>query len=163
MFAGGDSFGDFSPAQSYAISCHDSGYTEAWFRRARALYPGLAGSAPDNAWDQLCATFRPGFADASFFAPVVSSIPTLIYAGSLDPATPVIDAYQAMRFLSRATLVEVEGTAHGPMTSDTCTRGIAAAFLAEPAARPDTECVSRRAPIDFATKGLDELLTPDKS
>ena len=109
----------------------------------------------------MCTTFRLGFADASFFAPVASSIPALIYAGSLDPATPVIDAYQVMRFLSRATLVEVEGTAHGPMTADACTSGIAAAFLAEPAARPDTECVSKRAPIDFATKGLDELLAPD--
>lgn len=159
-FAGGDSFGGFSPAQAYAISCYESGYTTAWYRRARTLYPALVPAAPDDAWDRMCATFRPGFTDPSFFAPVSSNIPTLIYAGSLDPATPVIDAYQAMRFLSRATRVEVQGTAHGPMAVDECTRGIAAAFLANPATPPDTACVGKRAPIDFATKGLDELVKP---
>lgn len=162
VFAGGDSFGGFSPAQAYAISCHESGHTTAWYRRARALYPALVSPAPDDAWDRMCETYRPGFADPSFFAPVASNIPTLIYAGSLDPATPVIDAYQAMRFLPRATLVEVKGAAHGPMVVDDCTRRIAAAFLANPAAQPDTTCISKRAAIDFATKGLDELLTPDK-
>lgn len=127
-FASGDSFGDYSPAQGYAISCHESGRTSAWYRRARALYPALVSNAPDDSWDQICASYRPGFADPSFFAPVASDIPTLIYAGSLDPATPVVDAYQTMRFLTRATLVEVHGTAHGPMPADDCTRSIATAF-----------------------------------
>ena len=162
MFAGGDSFGDFAPAQAYAISCHESGHTKAWYKRARALYPALVSPAPEDAWDRMCATYRPGFANPSFFAPVASNIPTLIYAGSLDPATPVIDAYQAMRFLPRATLVEVQGTSHGPLPVDECTRGIAAAFLANPGARPDTACIAKRTPIDFATTGLDELLAPDK-
>lgn len=134
--------------------------TTAWYRRARALYPALVPAAPDDAWDRMCATYRPGFADPSFFAPVASNIPSLVYAGSLDPATPVIDAYQAMRFLPRATLVKVQGTAHGTMAVDECTLSIAAAFLANPATPPDTACISKRAPIDFATKGLDELLTP---
>ncbi len=159
-FAGGDSFGDYSPAQAFAISCHESGITTEWYKRARALYPALVSDAPADSWDQMCASYRPGFADPSFFAPVASDIPTLIFAGSLDPATPVVDAYQALRFLTRATLVEVPGTAHGPMSVDDCTRGIATAFLANPAAPPETSCVLKRAPIDFATKGLDELLTP---
>lgn len=162
MFAGGDSFGGFSPAQAFAISCHESGHTAGWYRRARALYPALVPAAPDDGWDRMCAFYRPGFADPSFFAPVASNIPTLIFAGSLDPSTPVIDAYQTTRFLSRATLVEVQGTAHGPMSFDDCTRGIAAAFLANPAGSPNTACVSKRAPIDFATTGLDELLKPNK-
>lgn len=160
MYAGGGSFGDFSPAQALAISCHETGRTSEWYARARALYPALVPATPDDSWDRLCATYRPGFADPSFFAPVASDIPTLIYAGSLDPATPVVDAYQALRFLSRATLVEVRGTAHGPMPTDDCTRGIAAAFLADPSAALETECIETRAPIEFATQGLDELLTP---
>lgn len=159
-FAGGGSFGDFSPAQALAIGCHESGRTREWYSRARALYPALVPAAPDDSWDRLCATYRPGFADPSFFAPVVSDIPTLIYAGSLDPATPVIDAYQTMRFLSQATLVEVKGTAHGPMPLDDCTRGIAAAFLANPSAAPETGCILKRPAIEFATEGLDALLAP---
>lgn len=162
MFAGGDSFGGFSPAQAFAINCHESGRTTEWFARARALYPALASSAPDDGWDNLCAAFRPGYADPAFFAPVASAIPTLIYAGSLDPATPTVDAYQTMRFLTRATLVEVKGAAHGPMVSDPCTAGIATAFLADPAASPDRTCMTKRTPPEFATDGLDELLKPAK-
>lgn len=93
---------------------------------------------------------------------VASDVPTLIYAGSLDPATPVIDAYHSMRFLSHATPVEVQGAAHGPMPVDECTRGIATAFLADPTARPDMGCIAKRPSINFATTGLDEMLTPDK-
>lgn len=157
-YASGDSFGGFSPAQAMAISCHESGRTSAWFARARALFPALVDASPDDSWDRMCMMFRPGFAEPSFFAPVASAIPTLIYAGSLDAATPVIDGYQAMRFLDRATLVEVEGGAHGPMGLDDCTRGIARVFLDQPQIAPDTGCVSRRKPIEFATDGLDELI-----
>ena len=159
-FASGDSFGGFSPAQAMAISCHESGRTGAWYARARSLYPALVDASPDDSWDRLCTTFRPGFADPSFFAPVSSPIPTLIYAGTLDPATPVIDAYQAMRFLDRSTLVEVEGASHAPMGLDDCTRGIARAFLDTPEVAPDIGCVAGRKPIEFATDGLDELLVP---
>lgn len=159
-YAGGDSFGGHSPAQAMAINCHETGKTKEWHARARALYPGLASPAPDDSWDRLCATFRPGFADPSFFAPVASAIPTLIYAGTLDPATPTVDAYQAMRFLDRAALIEVQGAAHGPMGVDDCTRGIAAAFLDDPTAQPDRSCIGKRPPIAFATTGLDELIRP---
>ncbi len=160
MFADGDSFGGYSPAQGIAISCHEGGRTTEWYVRARALYPALVSASPDDGWDRMCAVFRPGYADPSFFAPVASDIPTLIYAGTLDPATPTIDAYQAMRFLTRATLVEVAGASHGPMGVDECTRGIAAAFLANPMLPPDRGCIGKREPIAFATEGLEELLTP---
>lgn len=161
-YAGGGSFGGYSPAQAIAISCHESGRTTEHYSRAQSLYPGLVSATPDDGWDKLCATFRPGFADPSFFAPVASSIPTLIYAGSLDPATPVIDAYQAMRFLPNATLVEIKGGAHGPMGIDDCTRGIAVEFLSKPTARPDRACIAKRDPFAFATDGLDTLLAPKK-
>ena len=161
-YGGGDSFGGYSPAQAIAISCHESGRTAEHFARARSLYPALVSATPADSWDKLCATFRPGFADPGFFAPVASTIPTLIYAGSLDPATPMIDAYQAMRFLPNATLVEIEGAAHGPLGIDDCTRGIAAAFLANPAARPDRACITKRDAFAFATEGLDEVLAPKK-
>lgn len=161
-YASGDSFGGYSPAQAIAISCHESGRTAELYTRARSHYPALVSASPDDGWDRMCAIFRPGFADPSFFAPVASAIPTLIYAGSLDPATPTVDAYQAMRFLTKATLVEVEGAAHGPMGIDECTRGIAAAFLANPTVDPDRACIAKRPPIAFATAGLNELLAPRK-
>lgn len=157
---GGGSFGGFSPAQARAISYHESGRTAEWYARARALHPALASASPDDSWDRLCAAFRPGFADPAFFAPVASAIPTLIYAGTFDPATPTIDAYQTTRFLSQATLIEVRGASHGPMVEDDCTKAIARAFLAEPTTRPDRSCMANRPPVVFATEGLDELLSP---
>ncbi|HET9811291.1 MAG TPA: alpha/beta fold hydrolase [Sphingomicrobium sp.] len=161
MFGGGDSFGGFSPAQALAISCYETGRTREWYTRARSLYPALVSAAPDDSWDKLCATYRPGYADPAFFAPVSSSVPTLIYAGTLDPATPLIDAYQAMRFLTNATLVQVEGAAHGPMSIDDCARSIAAGFLEQPATAPDVSCMAKREPARFARDGLDKLLTKD--
>jgi hypothetical protein len=80
--------------------------------------------------------------------------------GSLDPATPTIDAYQTTRFLSNATLVEVRGASHGPMVEDDCTSTIARAFLAEPSAPAEVGCMVQREPVAFATDGLDELLSP---
>jgi len=158
MFADGDAFGGWSPAQAHAISCYESGQTTAWYQRARALYPSLTPATPDDGWDRLCAAFRPGFADPTFFAPVASEIPTLIYAGSLDLATPLVDAYQSARFLINATLVEVPGGAHGPMSINDCTRGIGAAFLTRPQEKPDISCIAKQPYPLFATDGLDELL-----
>ena len=159
MYGGADSFGDYSPAQSHAIMCPESGRTTDWFVRARARYPAIAGGEPDDNWDRLCAAFRPGFVDAAFFAPVASDIPTLIYFGSFDPATPEIDAYQSARLLSHATLIEVQGASHGPMTVDKCTSNIARSFLDAPGQQVDRSCLADRPAIEFATNGLDALLT----
>lgn len=161
MFAGGDSFGGFSPAQAYAIMCHETGRTREWYARARNLYPGLASGDADDSSDRVCAAYRPGHADPAFFAPVASEIPTLIYAGTFDPATPTVDAYQAMRFLSKATLVEVPGASHAPMSLDDCTLGIALRFLDDPEANPDLACMAERPPLQFPAEGLDALFAPE--
>lgn len=159
-YGGGNSFGGLSHAQMVAISCHESGRSVEWYMRARKLYPALVSAAPDDGADRLCAAFRPGYADPAFFAPVASDIPTLVYTGLLDPATPAVDAYQALRFLSHATLVEVPDAAHGPMALDECTLGIGAAFLEAPAQAPDLACLASRTPQAFATEGLETLLAP---
>lgn len=159
-FAGPGAFGGFSPAQAYAISCPESGRTRDWYARAQRLHPGLVSTAPADSWDRMCAAYKPGFVDPTFFAPVASPIPTLVYAGTLDPATPLVDAYQAIRFLPHATLVEVVNAAHAPAGVDDCTRGIAKVFLADPRTEPDKSCVAARVPPAFATDGIDELLAP---
>lgn len=158
LFAGGGSFGAYSPAQTLAIMCPESGRTSDWYIRARNLYPAFASDEPADGFDLRCAAFRPGYVDATFFAPVASDIPTLVYAGSFDPATPLIDAYQTIRFLPNATLVEVSGASHNPIATDECTLAIAAAFLDDPTVRPDIACLAARPEIEFATEGLDGLL-----
>jgi len=159
-YAGGGSFGGFSPAMARAVACYEAGVTAPWYARARSLHPAMVSGAPDDSWDRLCAGFRPGYAPAAFFAPVASNIPTLIYAGSLDPATPSIDAYQTGRLLTRATIVEVPGAAHGPIGVDECTMAIAGEFLEKPETPPSVDCMAQRTPIEFATEGLDDLLKP---
>ena len=159
IYDDGDSFGDYSPAQSQAIMCAESGRTTDWFARARARYPAIAAGEPDDHGDRLCAAFRAGFVDPAFFSPIASDIPTLIYFGTFDPATPEIDAYQTARLLSRATLIEVQGASHGPMVVDDCTSNIARSFLEEPGREVDRACLTARHPIEFATEGLDALLT----
>lgn len=159
-YAGGDSFGGFSPAQTYAIACHEAGRTRDWYARARNLYPALVPAAPDDSMDRLCAEYRPGHARPEFFAPVASDIPVLVYAGSLDLATPAVDAYQTVRFLPNATIVEVAGAAHVPVGVDDCTRGIAVAFMADPVKAPDLSCLATRTPAAFAQEGLEKLFAP---
>lgn len=159
-YAGGGSFGGFSPAMARAVACYEAGVTAPWYARARALHPAMVSGAPDDSWDRLCASFRPGYAPAAFFAPVASDIPTLMYAGSLDPATPSIDAYQAGRLLTRATLVEAPGASHGPIAVDECMIAIGRAFLMNPDTAPNLGCMAQRSSIEFAVDGLDELLKP---
>ena len=84
----------------------------------------------------------------------------LVYAGSLDLATPAVDAYQTVRFLPNATIVEVPGAAHVPVGIDDCTRGIANAFMADPDRTPDLSCMATRAPPVFAQEGLEKLFAP---
>ncbi len=158
LFGGDDSFGGFSHAQARAIGCHESGRTREWYAGARNRYPALIPGTPDDGWDRLCEAFRPGFADPALFAPVASDIPTLIYAGSFDPATPATDAYQAMRFLPNATLVMVDGASHAPMARDVCTLGIALRFLDAPDLSPDLSCLNERDTVTFPASGLDQML-----
>ncbi len=151
------SFGERSPAQAFAIMCHEGGRTTAWYARARELYPSLVPEGLNDGWDQMCETYRPGYVDPTFFAPLASDIPTLIYAGSFDPATPLIDAYQATRFLTKATLVEVKSASHSPMAVDDCTLGIGLAFLRAPDSLQELKCLKQRTRADFAKEGLDGL------
>jgi hypothetical protein len=65
-----------------------------------------------------------------------------------------------MPVLPNATIVEVPGAAHVPEGVDACTRGIAAAFMAELAKAPDLACMAQRAPLAFAQDGLEKLFAP---
>ena len=47
----------------------------------------------------------------------------------------------------------INGAAHGPMSLDACTLGIAQAFLADPAKAPDLACLAQRPRIEFASDG----------
>jgi len=62
---------------------------------------------------EACAAWKVAKVPASFLEPVVSDVPSLVIAGSLDPATPPTDGEEAARTLRRSKYVVIPGAGHG--------------------------------------------------
>ena len=157
LFGGSGGFGDFSFGQSLAANCYEvfGGRTADSVRVALQRYPYLAAAdAIAGEVDELCAAWQPLRAPPEFHAPVHGDVPVLLYGGEFDPATPYDDAVLAAKSLPNATLVFVPGASHAAFSLDDCTRGIAHAFLAAPARKPDLACLARRGPTVFPVDGL---------
>jgi pimeloyl-ACP methyl ester carboxylesterase len=162
LFGGIDGgFGNISQGQSLASACYEifGGSTAASRRVVRQRHPYLtAQDMIASQDDELCATWQPVRAPVEFHAPVRSEVPTLLYGGEFDPATPYDDAVLAAKNLSNGTLVYVKGASHASFTLDDCTRGIAHAFLDAPSKQPDLACLAQRKDTLFPTEGLMEFL-----
>ena len=162
LFGGIDGgFGNISQGQSLASACYEifGGSTTDSRRVVRRRHPYLtAQDMIPSQDDELCATWQPVRASVDFHAPVRSEVPTLLYGGEFDPATPYDDAVLAAKNLSNGTLVYVKGASHASFTLDDCTRGIAHAFLDAPSKQPDLACLAQRKDTVFPTEGLMEFL-----
>lgn len=157
LYGGTGSFGDYSFGLAQTVNCFEigGGDTTPAVRAAMQRYPYLADTdAIAEANARQCAAWQPERAPPAFFAPVHSDVPSLLYGGEFDPATPYDDAILANRHLRNSILVQVRGASHAGMGQDDCTRGIAHAFLRNPAARPDLACLSTRDVAPIATDGL---------
>ena len=86
--------------------------------------------------------------------PLRSDLPTLITVGQFDVATPVTSADLLLPDLSRARKVVFTGRGHGLLESDTCMPKVAAAFLDDPKAAPDTSCIDAADSLRFVTPTL---------
>ncbi len=80
--------------------------------------------------------------------PVTSDIPALLLAGQFDPVTPPSYAHLAAETLANSTVLEFTGSAHGVL-DEGCAMDTVAAFLDDPAGKPDTSCVDDLDAIDF--------------
>lgn len=143
----GISLGDF-----YAVICQD----EAPFSdrpsasaaaEAAGVRPMLLNKKFQNlAWIgnfAICDSIGLTPSSAAENAPVKSDIPTLIFTGEYDPITPPSYGQLLTDDLSNATLIDVRGVGHSPLVAGgSCTIGIAAAFLANPAGSLDTTCLT---------------------
>ncbi|HET7039311.1 MAG TPA: alpha/beta hydrolase [Gemmatimonadales bacterium] len=78
--------------------------------------------------------------------PVVSAVPTLIFAGGYDPVTPPAWAQAAAAGLENSHYVEFPDAGHGIALSSPCSAGIVVRFWEDPAAAPDSSCVSSTGP-----------------
>lgn len=145
-FGRSDVFGGYAHAAAWLANCHDlwPEPTASAVARAMAAHPDLARGEVADEQDRVCAAFGAGRLPQSFYRPIGSDAPTLIFFGEFDPATPRSDALAARDGLTRAVLVEVAGASHAPFYTDGCTRGVGEAFLAAPEAALDLSCVPTR-------------------
>lgn len=145
-FGRSDVFGGYAHAAAWLANCHDlwPEPTAPAVARAMAAHPDLARGDVADEQDRVCAAFGAGRLPQSFYRPIGGDVPTLIFFGEFDPATPRSDALAARDGLTRAVLVEVSGASHAPFYTDACTRGLGEAFLAAPEAALDQSCVAAR-------------------
>jgi len=99
---------------------------------------GFAPALSSDGVNNVCSKFNVRSAPAIDDQPLVSSIPTLVMAGSLDPITPPSWSRQVADALTQSFYVELADHGHG-MTGS-CAAGIRVQFLATPSAAPDTSC-----------------------
>jgi pimeloyl-ACP methyl ester carboxylesterase len=111
--------------------------TAKWFGADRKVDPRA-----------LCGLFNLTSPDATA-NPLRSDVPTLVVAGGTDTVTPAADARSIMSGLPRATYVEFPFTGHAAsLTSGDCGVAILTAFIADPEAKPGTDCAKEiKAPI----------------
>lgn len=110
------------------------------------------GSAFDEALgtesiDELCELAGVEPAPSLDDEPVRSDIPSLVFAGAMDPVTPPFWSKQVANSLSQATYIEMPDHGHGMATG--CPARLRADFLADPQSSLDQTCVDGTEPPDF--------------
>jgi pimeloyl-ACP methyl ester carboxylesterase len=85
----------------------------------------------------------------SFNEPVVADVPTLVFAGTLDPITPYLDSKAQADAMPDARYVEVPNGGHSVATFDECTKQARADFWTDPSSDLPA-CVAALAPRPFA-------------
>lgn len=111
---------------------------------------GLGGTDNRTATPEMCAAWRVSSADALANAPVTSDVPVLILAGEFDPITPPAWGRRLLRTMTNARFVQVPGQSHGAMFNR-CGGQITMAFLRDPRAQLNGDCIAKMAGTAFGT------------
>lgn len=121
-----------------AVNCHD----QVFATPTEGLDETIYGSC--NIWG--IKPPLPGEND-----PVVSGLPTLIFAGNYDTVTPPSFAHQLAGHLSHTYLVEIPNQGHSPSVSglSDCPTTVITNFLQDPNLPPDLTCVNENSHINF--------------
>jgi pimeloyl-ACP methyl ester carboxylesterase len=134
-----------------STECADNGTTAS--DRQLIADPERAAVIVRHSAEPFCALWDVKPLPPSFRRPVRSRIPTLVFAGTLDPVTPASDSQRIADRLRNATYVEFAGLGHVVTRVSDCARAIRQEFLDDPSARPDTTCADVPAP-PFLSQGL---------
>jgi pimeloyl-ACP methyl ester carboxylesterase len=145
--------GSMSRGLFLSVECYERGpyWTDATRRADAARARGLAPHGDlVRLYLEDCDAWHEHRAATAELAPVTSTIPTLVLAGSFDPITPPEWGRLAAASLPNSHYVETRTGGHvSPV--DGCIRRIMQEFLDDPATRPDTACEDARTPIQFVT------------
>ena len=93
---------------------------------------------------------------------MTSDIPTLVISSEFDPITPPAYGTEAAQTLSKSFVFEVPRASHGSSVTEDCPRSMVAAFIDNPAQKPDAACFTDMAKTTFAVppKAADFKLIP---
>ncbi|MEL6212143.1 MAG: alpha/beta fold hydrolase [Pseudomonadota bacterium] len=141
----GGGFG-ISQGMYNAIACNDGwveGYRAAWEKDA-ADHPelGALNGLPALADDVVAICKRYGMKprDPAQYAPVETTIPTIVAEGAMDPITPPPFAKAIMPGFVNGTYVEFAFAGHGPTRSVECAGDFLTKFYDDPNAEVDMTC-----------------------
>ena len=90
-----------------------------------------------------CAVWDVPKAPASIKDVTTSSIPTLVINGGFDAKTSPMWAAYVAKTLRNSTTIIIPGIGHLVTAQSPCAQTVVRAFLANPAAPPDTSCVAK--------------------
>ena len=109
-----------------------------------ALSATYIGTGFVDALPMLCKNWPRGRVDADFFKPLVSTVPTLLLSGTLDPVTPPADAERVARGLRNSRHLTLQGAGHGQLAIPCMDRVLADFFATTDAKALDASCLDRR-------------------
>lgn len=135
-----------------SIWCGEEMPFENTARMASQISPmlGLGGTDNRTATPEMCAAWRVSSAAAAANDPVKSDVPVLILAGEFDPVTPPAWGRRLLRTMTNARFVQVPGQSHGAMFNR-CGGQMTIAFLRDPRAPLDGDCIAKMAGLAFGT------------
>jgi pimeloyl-ACP methyl ester carboxylesterase len=138
--------GGLSNAFFFGVTCSE----DVPFIREEEIAPAVAGTFLGDfrvrQQQEACAAWKAAKVPASFLEPVVSDVPSLVIAGSLDPATPPTDGEEAARTLRRSKYVVIPGAGHGQngFKGQECITALQVKLVEDGSVdRLDTSCVAR--------------------
>jgi pimeloyl-ACP methyl ester carboxylesterase len=139
----------FSDGAALSTDCADSQTLDQAGSDALLADPGRWSVLVTEQSASYCKLWNVEQTSPTYNEPVVSDIPTLVFASKYDPVTPPADSKAAFDALTNATFAEVDGVGHGVVFSNDCALGLYLTLL-DTGQPPDTACAGDQPPPKFA-------------
>lgn len=127
--------------------------SDAQFATMQAAEPELSKWTDTVEWDEVCNSVYRMDPDPTVKR-VVTDVPILVAAGTVDPITPPNYSRSIMSDLANGQYVEFPYTGHGALFSHSpgCGQELWVAFVKDPTSPLDTSCIADVQPPAFLTK-----------